>query len=140
MNRLTKYLTGLALLLQLAFLAVPAHTQKFNRVTVTIPFDFVVGNKQLKAGDYVIESILGKTALNLRSSRGDVQQVAFTVPIESNKTANHERLVFHQDGDQYFLSQVWFWGNEDGRELIPSTQAKRFRKSGPGSDQAIVGQ
>ena len=140
MNRLTGYLAGLALALHLAFLVVPTPAQEFNRVKVTIPFDFVVGNKQLKAGDYVIESTVAKSALKLRGMSGDVQQVAFTVPVETNKTENHERLLFHRDGNQYFLSQVWFSGDEDGRELIPGSQEKTLAKSQPVSDQAIVGQ
>src|SRR6266704_5949361 len=56
-----------------------------------VPFTFVVGNKELKAGDYVIESLLANNALQFRSEDGDVQQIAFTVPIETNRTGNHER-------------------------------------------------
>ena len=76
----------------------------------------------------------------LRSRGGDGQQIAFTVPIETNRTGNHERLLFHHDGNQYLLSQVWFWGDEDGRELIPGIQEKSVGKSRPVSGQTVVGQ
>jgi hypothetical protein len=120
---LTKYLFGLVLGLSLVLSALPGHAQDSDRINVTIPFDFVVGDKQLKAGDYVVESLLDGRALELRSKGEDVQQIALTVPI-TNRTGNHERLLFHHDGGQYFLSQVWFWGDEDGRELSPGVQDK----------------
>ena len=140
MKRFTHYLLGLFLGVTIVFSAVTAHAQDSPRVNVTIPFDFVVGGKQLKAGDYVIESLLDRKALLLRSKDGNVQQTVFTVPIETSKTGNHERLVFHRDTDNYFLSQVWFSGDEDGRDLIPGVQEKSFAKNQPVSDQAIVGQ
>jgi len=40
----------------------------------------VIGNKQLTAGDYVVELLLDGTALKLRGKGRDVQQIAFTVP------------------------------------------------------------
>ena len=139
MKRLSQYLFGLFLGLSLVLSALPGHAQDSDRVNVTIPFDFVVGDKQLKAGDYVVESLLEGRALKFRSKGGDVQQIAFTVPI-TNQTGNHERLLFHHDGDQYFLSQVWFWGDEDGREVTRGVHEKSLGKSRPANDQVIAGQ
>jgi hypothetical protein len=139
MKRLSQYLFGLFLGLSLVLSALPGHAQDSDRVNVTIPFDFVVGDKQLTAGDYVVESSLDGRALKFRSKGGDVQQIAFTVPI-TNQTGNHERLLFHHDGDQYFLSQVWFWGDEDGREVTRGVHEKSLGKSRPANDQVIAGQ
>src|SRR5258707_692083 len=139
MKRFTKYLCGLFLGLSLVLSALPGHAQDSDRINVTIPFDFVVGDKQLKAGDYVVESLLDGRALRLRSNVEDVQQIALTVPI-TNQTGNHERVLFNHDGGQYFLSQVWFWGDEDGRELSRGVQEKSLAKRRPASDQVIVGQ
>jgi hypothetical protein len=140
MQRFTKYVVGFFIGLHFAFSAVPAHAQESDRVNVTIPFDFVVGNKQLKAGGYVIESVLDRKALQFRSKDGDVKQTVFTVPIATNTFGNRERLVFHRDSGKYFLSQVWFAADEDGRDLIPGVQEKNLEKSQPVSDQTIVGQ
>src|SRR5438445_13899868 len=107
-----------------ALSATAGHAQDRAKVKATIPFNFVVGNKELKAGDYVIESLLANNALQFRSEDGDVQQIAFTVPIETNRTGNHERLLFNHDGDQYFLCQVWLSGDENGRGLIPGAEVK----------------
>src|SRR5207245_9851296 len=119
-----KYMLGTLLGLILALSAVPGHAQDGAKVKATIPFNFVVGNRELKAGDYVIESLLANNALQFRSEDGDVQQIPFTVPIETNRTGNHERLLFHHDGDQYFLSHVWLSRDESGRALIPGGREK----------------
>jgi len=129
---------GTLLGLILALSAVPGHAQDEAKVKATIPFDFVVGNKELKAGNYVIESLLANNALQFRSEGGDVQQIAFTVPIETNRTGNHERLLFNHDGDQYFLSQVWLSGDQNGRELIPGAQEKAAANRST-SDQVVAG-
>jgi hypothetical protein len=135
-----KYVLGSLVGLTLALSAVPGHAEDGAKMKATIPFNCVVGNKELKAGDYVIEVSLGSTALSFRSEDGDVQQIAFTSQIETNKTGNRERLLFHHYGDQYFLSQVWLSGNENGQELRRGVQEKSAEKGRPVSDQAAVGQ
>jgi len=84
--------------------------------------------------------LLANNALRFRSEDGDVQQITFTVPIETNTTGNHEHLLFHHDGDRYFLSQVWLSGDENGHELLPGVQEKGLEKGRGASDQAVGGQ
>jgi len=129
MKHSTQYL-GVVLGLILTLSAVPGHAQDGTKITTTIPFNFVVGKKELKAGDYVIESLLANNALRLRSEDGDVQQIAFTVPIETNTTGNHERLLFHHDGDRYFLSQVWLSGTKTDTNSFPEFKRRVWRKTG----------
>src|SRR5438105_15062941 len=93
-----KYMVGTFLGLTLALSAVPGHAQDEAKVKATIPFDFVVGNKELKAGNYVIESLLANNALQFRSEDGDGQQIAFTVPIETNRTGNHALVLLNHEG------------------------------------------
>jgi hypothetical protein len=138
-KRLTKHL-GAVLGLILALSTMPGHAQDGAKVKATIPFNFVVGNKKLRAGEYVIESSLANNALRFRSEHGDVQQIVFTVPIETSRAGNHERLLFHQDGDEYFLSEVWLSGDENGHELIPRVQEKGSEKVRALSDQGADGQ
>ena len=135
-----KYMLGTFLGLTLALSAAPGQAQDEAKIKATIPFNFVVGNKELKAGDYVIESLLANNALQFRSEDGDVQQIAFTVPIETNRTGDHERMLFHHDGDQYFLSQVWLSGDENGHELIPGAQEKKAATNRSTRDQVVAGQ
>jgi len=140
MKRFAQYLSGLVLGLGVILSALPGHALDPARVNVTVPFDFTVGDKQLKAGDYIIESLLNKRVLMLRSKGGDVQQVVLTVPIETTTTTtlgNHEHLLFLHDGDRYSLSQVWFHGDENGRDLFHGGHEKRPETFLRVSDQVI---
>jgi hypothetical protein len=137
MKRSTDYRAAVLGLI-LALSAVPGHAEDGPKIKATIPFNFLVGSKELKAGDYVIESSPADNILRFRSEDGGVQQIAFTVPIE-NRTGNHERLLFHHDGDQYFLSQVWLLGDENGLELIPGVLEKGSEKGRALSDHAAGG-
>ncbi|PYX47243.1 MAG: hypothetical protein DMG83_05150, partial [Acidobacteria bacterium] len=56
MKHSAKYLSGIVLGLILVLSAVPSHADDTKKIKVTIPFDFVVGSKQLKAGNYVVQS------------------------------------------------------------------------------------
>ena len=143
MKRFAQYLSGLVIGLGLILSALPGHALDSARVNVTVPFDFTVGDNQLKAGDYIVESVLNKRVLMLRSKDGGVQQVVLTAPIETPTTTtlgNHEHLLFLLDGDRYSLSQVWFRGDVDGRELILGGHEKRPETFLRVSDQLIVGQ
>ena len=112
MKHSTRYALGTFFGLLLAFSVVPGQAQDQPRMKATIPFTFVVGSKELKAGEYLVLQVgsPGSQSLQFRGEDGDVQQTAFTVPVETNKIGNHEGLVFHRYGDQYFRSQVWFGG------------------------------
>lgn len=133
MTRPLQYLLGTVIALTISFSPVLGHAQDGDRIKATIPFDFIVGNTLLKAGDYVIESLPNK-ALRFHSEDGKVQQIAFTVAIEPKRTENHEHLLFRHEGDQYFLSQVWLASAENGNELIPGIQQKAAEK-----DQSVGG-
>lgn len=142
MKHLSRYLSGAVLGLFIFLCAIPARADDTKRVKVSIPFDFVVGNRQLKAGDYVVQSTgtLGTNALLFRSEDGTTHQIVFAVPIETNKTGNHERLVFHAYGGEHFVSEIWFLGDEQGYELIPGAREKESAANSQRSEQSAAGQ
>ena len=141
MKRSATYLSGIVLGLILVLSAVPGHADDTKKIKVTIPFDFVVGSKQLKAGDYVVQSWgnSGDGALLFRSEDGGAQQIVFVVAVENN-TGNHERLVFHRYGDEQFVAQVWFMGDEEGYELIPGARERESAANRALGDQMGAGQ
>jgi hypothetical protein len=142
MKHSAKYLSGIVLGLVLVLSAVPGHADDTKKIKVTIPFDFLVGNKQLKAGDYVVQSwgTAADGALLFRSVDGNARQIVFAVPVETNKTGNHERLVFHRYGGEQFAAQVWFMGDEEGYELIPGTRERESAANHAAADQLAAGQ
>lgn len=142
MKCLSRYVSGIVLGVFLALCAVPGRAVDTKRIKVNIPFDFVVGNKQLKAGEYVVQSAgtLGGDALLFRSEDGIGRQIVFAVPIETNKTGNHERLVFHTYGGEHFVSEIWFTGDEQGYELTPGAREKESAANSQRSEQSVAGQ
>jgi hypothetical protein len=142
MKHSAKYLSGIVLGLILVLSAIPGHADDMKKMKVTIPFDFLVGNKQLKAGNYVVQSwgTPGNGSFLFRSEDGSARQIVFAVPVATNKTGNHERLVFHRYGNEQFAAQVWFMGDEEGYELIPGAREKGSAANRPVVDQMGAGQ
>jgi hypothetical protein len=140
MKRSLKYMSGTVLGLILVLSAVPGHAQDGAKIKTSIPFNLVVGNKELKAGDYVIQRVGETGSLIIRSEDGGDQQMVYGVRRESKETGNHERLIFHRYNNEYFLAQIWLSGDEDGHELIRGAQEKKTAANPSASEQAVAGQ
>jgi hypothetical protein len=140
MKRSMKYLSGTVLGLILALSTVPGHAKDEAKIKARIPFNFAVGNKELKAGDYVIQRAGETGDLIIRSEDGGDQQIVYGIRKESKETGNHERLIFHRYGSQYFLAQIWLSGDEDGHELIRGAQEKKTAANASASEQVVAGQ
>jgi hypothetical protein len=128
----------LSFLLLLAVASVQAQSK--GKLEVSIPFDFQVGSKTLPAGEYSIKRLTQNSML-VQSADGEVSAIAQTpgaVQTGVNQKAAEERLVFHQYGTQFFLSQIWMVKGSDGRELNKSEaerQASREQKLASGNSK-----
>jgi hypothetical protein len=103
--------------------AVVANGQS-SRLSAQVPFDFVVGDKTLRAGEYHVNSL--NDAGNLIVIRSDDGDRAIRSTNTAQRRSNQQRamLVFHRYGSTYFLSQIWMAGESTGREL-PETRQER---------------
>lgn len=113
--------------LLLALAVVSAQAKQGEILEVNIPFDFQVGGKTLPAGEYAVKQLSDK-ALLIRSADGKAQTIIQSpgrVQANVSETGAKQRLVFHQYGDQFFLSQVWMTTDGDGRELNRSNAERR---------------
>jgi hypothetical protein len=110
-------LTTLSLFVTLAALSV--YAQSDMRLEVNIPFEFSITNHVLPAGEYTVSRLAqnGQNVLVIRSVGCSVHEVFLTLPTRARTIPNQSALVFHQYGDQYFLSKIWTSGNDTGREL-----------------------
>jgi hypothetical protein len=117
-NQILKNTAIFGLFLMLAMMSVNAQTP--SRVEVKIPFDFVAGKAQLKAGTYSVKRVSDNT-LAIRSIDGKTTSlIDAPLTIGSQYPKAGERLVFNQYGDQYFLSQVWL-SVDTGKQLFTSS-------------------
>ena len=97
-----------------ALLMVPA-TQAQSTFRAEIPFDFVVANKRLPAGEYQVKPATEKAML-IQSKDASSSALAMTIGVDG-KTSDAGKLVFNRYGDQYFLSKIWLPSSDSGREL-----------------------
>ena len=134
MNRLRSAFLGLGLLL-----AVSAAQAQETRVKASIPFDFVVGNQILPAGEYMVSS-LGSTneALVIRSDDSKPAILSLTNSCTSSKPSDTSKLVFHHLAGRYFLSQVWAAGNSGGRQLPTSRIEVQLAKNNNARDEVAL--
>jgi hypothetical protein len=110
-------LTMLTLLLAVSTISVSAQSER--RKITNIPFDFIVGEKTLPAGEYTIEPNR-RDSLNvwlLQSRDGHLNVLFTTGSVRASETQEKSKFVFHKYGDQYFLSQIWTIGGNSGRKL-----------------------
>jgi hypothetical protein len=83
--------------------------------TVTIPFEFWIGDRQLPSGDYTIEAISGPDELFFRSKDGKEETQVFLTPATDPVPKSNPKLVFVVHDGKSNLAEVW--GTENRRIL-----------------------
>jgi hypothetical protein len=134
MNRLRSAFLGLGLLI-----VVSGAQAQETRVKADIPFDFIVGNQVLSAGEYMVASE-GATnqVIVIRSNDRKTAIMALTNSCSSSKPSDTTKLVFHRLAGRYFLSQVWAAGNSRGRQLPKSRFEVQLAKNSNARDEVAL--
>ena len=125
-----------ASILLLAAVPLRARNSVSNIMQVTVPFDFLAGDKALSGGTYTVE-VSAKQGMIVLRGHGQDPVLVLTNAIETRTPAKHSRLVFHRYGTSFFLAEVWTGADSVGRAPLTSTGEKELaRKKTP--DQKIV--
>jgi len=104
--------------------AVVANGQTSQGLRAQVPFDFVVGDKTLRAGDYQVRPLNDAgNPIVIRNNHGD-RAIQLSYAAQSSDKQLRAKLVFHRYGSTYFLSQIWMAGEVTGRE-VPKTRQER---------------
>jgi len=113
----------------LTLLVVSAIARTPEEMTVTIPFDFTVGQTTLPAGTYTIDRTSANTTevFSICDADRQVKAVFNTHTVETEELSVALRLEFRQYGDQYFLGQIWS-GVNSGHELPQSSLERGLAK------------
>ena len=123
---------GLMIGLAMFLTKASANAQSLAQPTrVNVPFDFVVANKKLPSGEYLIsrkQPTEGDLLLAITNKDNRVNAVCFTVPVQVLTPTDKGKLVFHRYGDQYFLSEVWPVGATTGRAVAKSDAERDLEK------------
>jgi hypothetical protein len=118
-----KNLEGMVVLTILAAMVVtmgstvPMFAQASGPMKVTVPFNFVVENDRLQAGEYTIERI-ANGRLRIHSSDGKVSTSFIAIPAQGQTTAEQAHFIFHRYGGEYFLAKIWTPGQNVGWEVM----------------------
>lgn len=129
----------LMLLFASLFMAATAVHAQSVTVKADIPFDFVVGNSTLHAGNYTLRPIGEGSPMLVRSA--DLKDQILTNPCTcaSDKSRQHENvLVFKVIGDRYYLWQVWTAGYGAGRELSIKPSGSELEQANGGPVRTVV--
>jgi len=120
-------------------LAIPTFAQHSGPMKVTVPFNFVVENDQLKAGDYTIERI-ANGRLRISNNDGSVSTVFLAIPAQNKVTAEKAHFVFNHYGSDYFLAKIWTPGQEAGWEVLQGKlEMELAKKSTPVETATVIG-
>jgi hypothetical protein len=108
-------------------LAIAGWANTSGNLKVNIPFDFMIGKTQLKAGSYTINinRVPGVPQFSSEDHRTNI--FTQTYGGQSSREPSRARLVFHRYGKQYFLSQIWNEGSTVAMQL-PESRAERELK------------
>jgi hypothetical protein len=117
------------LFLLLTVSSVSVFGQSDRQTVVNIPFDFIVGDKTMSAGHYILERNKREndTVWTITSKGTGAARKAFlTVPSHSLDPAKDTKLVFHRYDSYYFLTSFTIAGSNTGRELQMSDKEKNL--------------
>jgi hypothetical protein len=97
--------------------AVPMLAQRSWPMKVKVPFNFVVENQLLPAGDYTIErAATGR--LRIQSNDRHTATSFLALPKQGKVTQENAHIIFHRYGSDYFLATIWTPGQEVGWEVL----------------------
>ena len=117
------------LFLLLTVSSVSVFGQSDRQTVVNIPFDFIVGDKAMSAGHYIIERNKrdSDTVWTITSKDTGASRKAFlTIPSQSLDPAKETKLVFHRYDSYNFLTSFTVAGSNTGRELQMSDKEKNL--------------
>lgn len=126
-KELLKGISMLTLLVGIAFATavVSANAQSPKLVISNVPFEFVVGDQTMPAGEYRIKSASAfSNGLIIQRADSAASTVRLSNGIQPSRSKTNARLVFHRYGSHYFLAEVWSGGENEGRALTKSRQER----------------
>jgi hypothetical protein len=115
-------------MLALALVALPilavAQMGSSTRIVGQVPFPFMVGNKQVPAGECTVQpATVGARILVIRNRDAKVGWFTPAMPDVAKKASDSYALVFHKYGDTAFLTGIKLAGDRTIYK-IPESKAE----------------
>lgn len=99
-----------------------------SKIVAQVPFEFVVANKIVPAGECVVQvATMDANILAIRNTGTKVSLFSPSSRTEGKQDAPHYALVFKQYGDRYFLSGIKLQGSKIAYRLPESRAEAELR-------------
>lgn len=129
-------LTNLTMAVALLCTAGGALEAQSFRVYATVPFGWQANGHTLRAGEYLITKEGSSPVVAVQATRDNKKTFLMIGP--GSGTNSSSRLVFHQYGDQYFLSEVWVPGSTGGKLVVGKAEKEAMESETPRTVATIV--
>jgi hypothetical protein len=108
-----------------------AQAQSDRLIAANVPFNFVIKERALPAGEYVfaLVQVGGSDAIKIQSSDGHITALVPTRSARAKGSQADPKLVFNRYGDQYFLSQVCGLEDSTAQRLAKPRAEERLAQS-----------
>lgn len=130
---------SVAILSFLVVLGLPIAQARTNQsMSVHVPFEFVLQDRVLSAGDYTVQQLTDNgVAIRISSADNSEAEAVLTNNAEAGKQeSDAPRLIFRRYGDQYFLAAIWL-NADSGRDLSKSHRERSLQKELAASGHAL---
>jgi hypothetical protein len=110
-----------------------------TKVVAQVPFEFMVANKTVPAGEYTVQAFtMDGNTLMIRNQEAKVGLVSPSSQSEGKQEASHYALVFKHYGDRYFLSGIKLQGSNITYRLPESkVEAELRAQSAPATEESL---
>ena len=108
----------LGTILCLLLAAVPAAGQAQTQWRTTVPFEFMIGDTLMPAGDYTILSDPATGLVIFRNDNGGHLLARYTRNIPVRQAVEKTELKFMMSGGKHVLHQLWMQGDMHGHDVL----------------------
>jgi hypothetical protein len=128
-KEILKGLSMLTLIVGLAFVTAVVSANGQTQIVSDVPFNFVVGEKTMPAGQYSVTQLTaGSSALLIAEKNAKSSSIRLATDLEPKRSKTQARMVFHRYGQNYFLAEVWKGGDSFGKKLQRSRQERAIER------------
>jgi len=111
-----------------------------SKIVAQVPFEFMVANKTVPAGEYFVEAFtMDGNTLVIRNTEAKVAVVSRSSQSEGKQDASNYALVFKHYGDRYFLSGIKLEGSKITYRLPESkVEAELRAKNASATEETLL--
>lgn len=113
------------------FSVAPTQAQTNRLIAASVPFNFIIGDRTLPAGEYIFALVRtgGADTVKIQSADGHITAFVPARAARAKVSQAEPKLVFDRYADQYFLSQVCGLEELTTQQLVKPRAEDRLAKT-----------